>query len=288
MFGYVTADSSQLSPECCQRYGGCYCGLCRRLGKQHGLLGRLTLTYDMTFLVLTLSSLYEPEEVSGSGRCPVHPLKKRSYWYSPITDYAADLNILLTWWNCMDDWEDERRLSRRLLAALLSGRYRRIQKKYPRQEQAIREQLKLLHRYEDGPEVNADLAANCFGDLMAELFVYKENDYWADTLRKLGAGLGRFIYIMDACIDYKKDDKHGHPNPLRAISSGDRTREQDYALLSMLMHDCTEAFEHLPLEQDLTLLRNILYAGVWQRYNKAFYKRDQGNEREEEHDAGSL
>ncbi len=90
----------------------------------------------------------------------------------------------------------------------------------------------------------------------------------------MGQGLGRFIYIMDACIDYHSDEKKGHPNPLLALDSGERDREGDYALLSTLLADCTEAFELLPMVQDMSLMRNILYAGVWQKYNQVFYRRD--------------
>ena len=62
MFGYVIANRSSLSDEELARYKGCYCGLCRALRLRHGSASRLTLTYDMTFLVELLSSLYEPEE----------------------------------------------------------------------------------------------------------------------------------------------------------------------------------------------------------------------------------
>lgn len=272
MFGYIMAHTEALTESEKQRYGSVYCGLCRSLKERHGFWGRLTLNYDMTFLVLALSSLYEPEEKDACKRCVMHPAKKRPSVQSAVTDYAADLNLMLAWWNCMDDWEDERKLSRRLYAALLKKRFRKLEQQYPRQSQAIRDNLRLLKEYEDGPGVSADRAADCFGNLMGELFVWKENDYWSPVLRKMGHGLGQFIYIMDACIDYKDDEKHGHPNPLRALGT-ERTREGDYELLSMLMNDCTSAFEILPLEQDLPLMRNILYMGCWQKYYSAFGKK---------------
>ena len=37
--------------------------------------------------------------------------------------------------------------------------------------------------------------------------------------------------------------------------------------LMVLIGRATEVFERLPLEKDLGLMRNILYAGVWQQYN---------------------
>ena len=109
---------------------------------------------------------------------------------------------------------------------------------------------------------------------MGALFVVKESDYWAPTLERLGKGLGRFIYIMDACIDYEEDRRKGRPNPLLALDCGDRDRTGDMQLLQMLLADGVDAFELLPLEQDLPLMRNILYAGVWQKYDQAFSRRD--------------
>lgn len=279
MFGYITADPSRMSEEEKQRYGSCYCGLCRTLSKRHGFLGRMTLTYDMTFLVLLLSGMYEPEEERGLARCPVHPMKKRAYFTTEYTDYAADMNLLLVWWNCLDDWEDDRKFSRLLLYKFLTRKCRRIEKQYPRQSEVIRTCLKNLHRYEAGDEVSVDMAASCFGRLMGALFAVKPEEYWAGTLQAVGEGLGRFIYVLDACIDAEEDEKHHRPNPLLALGTG-RSREADYDLLTMLLGESTEAFERLPILQDVHLLRNILYAGVWQKYNDTFF-RSSGRNKEE-------
>ena len=64
MFGCMIANQALLSEPEKARYKGCYCGLCRVLKERHGFFGRVALTYDMTFLVLVLSSLYEPEETA--------------------------------------------------------------------------------------------------------------------------------------------------------------------------------------------------------------------------------
>ena len=283
MFGYIIANQKLLSEEQKARYKGCYCGLCRALRDRHGFFGRLALTYDMTFLVLVLSSLYEPEETAGMNRCPVHPLKRRPWFSTEFTDYAADLNLLLAWWNLLDDWVDERKHPQWMLYKALSGRCERLELQYPRQSAAIRHQLQNLRRFEAGEEASPDRAADCFGALMGELFAVKEDDHWTPVLRQMGRGLGRFIYIMDACIDFEEDRRKGRPNPLLALDCGDRDREGDEALLRMLLSEGTEAFERLPLEQDLGLMRNILYSGVWQKYNQAFSRRRaRGNEEEKE------
>ena len=77
MFGYVVADRSNLTQVQVARYRECYCGLCRAIGQRHGQHSRLSLTYDMTFLVLLLDSLYEPHVDAGASRCLVHPMHKQ-------------------------------------------------------------------------------------------------------------------------------------------------------------------------------------------------------------------
>ena len=64
MFGFVRPYLADLSEEEKSRYRAVYCGLCRTLNDQYGLMGRIGLNYDMTFLTLLLNSLYEPEETS--------------------------------------------------------------------------------------------------------------------------------------------------------------------------------------------------------------------------------
>ena len=97
MFGYVMANPQELRPEQRERYLGCYCGICRAIGEQNSLASRLALNYDMVFLALLLSSLYEPAEEQSSGRCLIHPLSPRPWRRSEAIRYAADMNVALAY-----------------------------------------------------------------------------------------------------------------------------------------------------------------------------------------------
>ena len=57
MFGYIAPVLSVLSEEQKRRYRSFYCGLCHALRERHGQSGRLSLSNDMTFLAVLLSSL---------------------------------------------------------------------------------------------------------------------------------------------------------------------------------------------------------------------------------------
>ena len=59
MFGYVAPVLSVLNDEQRLRYRSLYCGVCHALKERHGQSGRLSLSNDMTFLAMLLSSLYE-------------------------------------------------------------------------------------------------------------------------------------------------------------------------------------------------------------------------------------
>lgn len=275
MFGYVVANADALSPEELGRYKGCYCGLCKALKKRHGELSRLTLNYDMTFLILLLTALYEPEETAEHGRCKIHPMTERDWWNSVFTDYAADLNVALAYFSELDDWRDERKFSGLVGARVLKGDYRRVREQWPRQCSAIETCMERLSRIEDSRSADPDAAANAFGELMGELFACRE-DMWAEKLRLFGQTLGRFIYMMDACVDLDRDRKHGWYNPLAAMGRSEITVEEKRKLLTVLIGECTIEFEKLPILQDVNILRNILYSGVWTQFEAAARKKGEG------------
>ena len=278
MFGYVTASLRELNKEQQRRYGAVYCGICRRIREQSGSLARLGLSYDMAFLALLLMSLYEPEEEGGKNGCLLQPITRRDWLDSPYIRYAADMNVALAYYNCLDDWQDDGKKSAKLLAEAYEKHLPRITESWPRQCQAIRESIDQLSALEKENCANPDEPAGVFGELMGELLCVQE-DLWAPTLRQMGNALGRFIYLLDAELDYDQDKRKGKYNPFLAKGEEkDWARWEDYLVLTM--GRCTANFEKLPLVQDKALLDNILYSGVWVNYRR---KRKEEKE-EESHD----
>lgn len=266
MYGYIRAYKPEMRFREYDIYHGCYCGLCDALHKRHGAAARWTLSYDMTFLILLLTGLYEPAEEKAERRCIAHPFHKSLHIQSEITAYAADMSILLFRDKCMDDWNDERKITRRAAAEMFRKSYRRIQAQYPQKCKAVQAQLDLLHQMEQQSESNPDLPAGCFGTLLGELFVWKE-DEWADNLRQVGFYLGKFIYLLDAYDDLARDEKKGAYNPLRSLSRQPGYEEEMRDIFELLLARCARSFERLPCVEDADLLRNILYSGVWLKYN---------------------
>jgi hypothetical protein len=282
MFGYVSASYDELDEVQQRRYGAVYCGICRSIRKQSGQLARLALSYDMAFLALLLMSLYEPEETSGPSACLLHPIQKRPWLDNECIAYAADMNVALAYYKCLDDWQDDRNQAARAMIQVFGAHMPRIASRWPRQCDAIADCIRALSNLERKRWPNPDAPANCFGRLMGELMVMQEDETWEEDLRNLGFYLGRFIYLLDAAVDFRRDQKKGKYNPYLAMGMVDEDWNQweDYLVLTMAR--CTESFEKLPLVQDKDILDNILYSGVWRCCKK------ETNEEESADDHGSV
>lgn len=268
MYGYIQICKPELKFREFDEYRTYYCGLCHSLKDHFGSKGQLFLSYDLTFLALLLDSLYEPQSVKKESRCIAHPLKKQNYIKSEVTEYSADMCLLLASYKLEDDWKDDGSLLKKTAKLLISGKTDNLRKKYINKSRIIEEELQKLEKLEKENCRNPELTASCFGRILSEVLVYKE-DVWAETLSELGFHLGKFIYISDAFDDLSKDKKKHRYNPFIDQNEHD----QDFIdsveeLLKIMIAPAASAFEYLPVIKNADILRNILYAGVWTAFRK--------------------
>ena len=285
VFGYVVVNKSELKFREFEVYQSYYCGLCRELKRKYGVRGQVTLTYDMTFLLMVLSGLYEPREQKGTCRCVVHPGGKHPVRRNEITEYAADMNLLMAYYKCQDDWSDEKKVGRALLSVLLRKKSRRAAAIYRGKVNRMAGLLQKLYQKEKDGIVNLDEMAGCFGEIMAELFDYRQ-DVWSPHLRKIGFYLGKFIYLMDAYDDVEEDTRNGSYNPLKEFWGKPDFEEKGRQMLTMMMAECCREFEILPVIRNAEIIRNILYSGVWGRFEAISARRR--NEQDGGKHAGSV
>lgn len=279
MFGYIAINKAEMKFKDFDVYHAYYCGLCHCLKENFGRRGQMTLSYDMTFLVILLTGLYEPEETTDISRCVAHPFEKHPARWNIFSEYAADINIILSYYKCKDDWDDERKKKSYMTCKLLQSKVNLIREKYPEKVELISSRLEELSRLEKSDSQNIDVMAGLFGDIMAECFVYK-HDEWEGSLRRIGFFLGKYIYLLDAYDDIEDDIKDGCYNPLKELythSSAEEFAANGRALLTMMMAECSRAFEQLPILLHADILRNILYSGVWCKYTAVTETRMKNN-----------
>ena len=276
MFGYILVNKPELKVREYNLYRSFYCGLCHELSTKYGLKGQLSLSYEMTFLTLLLTGLYEPKIRRAEGRCVVHPLEKHVFRENEFTDYAADMNVLLTYYKCLDDWKDEKDLVRRGYAGTLGSQVRKIELKYPLQAEAIRQSLEELAEYEKNHIMTPDAPAGTTGHMMSALFLMKD-DNWKPILSGFGFYLGKFLYLLDAFDDVEKDIRKGNYNIFKEKYYQDDFEEYAKSLMTMMMAQACREYEKLPILRYKNILDNILYSGVWTRFLAASKRRRKEN-----------
>jgi len=273
MFGYITVNKQEMKFKDFDIYQSFYCGFCKELKDRFGRAGQLSVSYDMTFLLILLTALYDSSTTIDYKRCVVHPIEKQCMRQSPYTSYVADLNILLTYYKSMDDWLDEKKHSSRMYARILKKRVDEITHRLPHIAEVLENNLQKMSYFESEKLVSIDRMAGLFGEIMGEMFVYQP-DEWQDSLYKVGFYLGKFIYLLDAYDDVVEDKKEGNYNPY--LSNQDLSYVPHYGdadfddkcqeLLVLMMAECSKSFEKLPIIEYTDILRNVLYSGVWTKY----------------------
>ena len=289
MFGYVRLPQD-LPEEERNRFGRAYCGLCHTLGTRYGPAARFILNYDFTFLAILLSE--KEEGPIHHGRCAAHPVHGRDRLESsPALDLAADESVILAYWQARDGVEDHdwlHGLKYRAVSAVLEPAYRKAAALRPDFDESTRRQLRLLAELEGEHCPSIDRAADTFAVLLRGAAQSVDEPVRRRVLEQIFYHLGRWVYLVDAADDLKKDAASGNYNPV-ALRYGllegvwtEESRTGFAATLDHSIHMMATAFELWDFGVWTPVLETTLYTGLF-RVGKAVLDgtfRGGGNKRE--------
>ncbi|HEY5583655.1 MAG TPA: DUF5685 family protein [Ruminiclostridium sp.] len=288
MFGYIMPEKPELKIKEYDIYRAYYCGVCKSIGKRHGQIERMTLTYDAAFLAMLLCSTLNIETKLVKESCIVHPIKKSFVTYNEIIDYSSDINIILAYNNIKDKWEDDKSKVALVAMAVLKKSYKKLMVEHSEKCAIINKRLGDLSLLEKAKCDSIDAAAEPFAKLMEEVLDYnKLDDKTRQVLRWLGYNLGKWIYLIDAFDDLEDDIKSASYNPLlthfKYNGSGDgisefknQIRGQIEFILLYCLGEAAKAFELLATNENKGILENILYIGMLSKTDKILCKRSCG------------
>lgn len=292
MFGYVRAFKPYMRVCEFDTYQGVYCGLCKMMGREFGLVSRFTLSYDFTFLALMNMSLNEEKLTACRQRCIAHPLKKR---VCAVCDngleYPAYAEVILVYHKLRDDLAD-RGLKGKLRAAAALPFFRRFYKKarikYPQLADTIEELMKLQRSTEAEKTESIDKACEPTAAMMAAIACgLSDREERKPVLKRFGYLLGRYIYICDALDDAGEDHKKGGYNPLlcfrkdpdaASLSDRDFKAMCAYAAdsVNFTLGELAEAYVKLDIQMYKPIIDNIIYLGlknVFEQIQNGTYRR---------------
>ena len=292
MFGYVRPSVQDLPEGELDRFRTMYCGLCPTLSRRYGQAARFILNYDFTYLAILLSDRTAGKE--NAGRCYTSPIRKRPYLESTAAmELAADESVILAYWQLRDGVEDHAwaaGLKYRAGARLLESAYRKAAAFQPAFDQAVRRQLQMLSALEKEKDPSMDKAADTFAVLLSSAAEGVEEPVRRRVLEQILYHLGRWVYLIDAADDLKKDAESGNYNPVAlryGLKDGAWDPESRHAFAVTLdhsIHQMAAAFELWNFGVWTTVLQTTFYAGLFRVGHAVlegtYHRRDRKNIRE--------
>lgn len=279
MFGYILPEKPEMKIREYELFRAYYCGVCKSIGKRHGHLKRLSITYDSAFLSILLSSLAGEKAEISRERCIIHPLDKRNtVGNSSTIDYISDMNVLMLYYKLADNWKDEASVVSGGAMLLMKKKYAKLRKKYAEKCAIIEKRLGELALLEKEGCRSMDQAAEPFARLMEELIAWqpgKCDGEVLEPLRWLGYNVGKWIYILDAYHDMEEDVKNNSFNVLiRQFGFNSKGVNEDMdgfkerikkRIEFNLIHSLSQidkAYKLLNIGDNSEIIENIIYMGM--------------------------
>lgn len=277
MFGTLKPRLCVLQPDARAAYDRYYCGLCKGLGDHYGQLARGLLSQDAVFMALLVDALALTAAEESSCRCPLMPVVHR-----PTVDpasvamrYASAVQMLLGDQLLADRAMDGRRAyasARRWIAGhVMVARATLTELGL---DTAALEGFEHRQARREATGASPDEAAAPTAEALAHVFAALADlpgmpdavraPAARESLRELGASVGRAIYLRDALEDLRDDLIAGAFNPcVTADVSGVRevspARVEEAAVgLRREVDGFGTKLDALPLVRHATVLKNIL------------------------------
>lgn len=285
MFGYVKVYKPELKMKEFEMYRGIYCSLCKQLGKSYGILSRLILNYDMTFLSTLLLASNESESEFKKSHCTFCYAKKCVCCTLPddSLEYAAAITIIMAYHKVLDNIHDSKffkKFGSALVLPYFKLKHKNASKRYPEISSVIEEQMNIQKDVEKDKTACVDRAADASAKALGNIVAFKFPKEQKEQAYRFGYCLGRFVYICDALDDLEKDLKNNNYNAF--LESGETNflsiRDNSYSILDTTADEMAKAYESLRLIRYKSILDNIVYYGLDCTINKVLKKEEEIDE----------
>ncbi len=274
MFGYVKISKGELRVKEYEMYKAVYCSLCKTLGKHYGILSRLTLSYDFTFLALLNMSLKEGCIEVERKLCAFNPLKKCNYCKNrDDLSMPSAVAMIMLYYKILDNIADEKgfkKLGYLVLKPIFSGAFKKASGLYPHIKKIVEEYITAQNSLEKANCTEMDKIAHPTATALSEIFALcSEDETQKKVLRRLGYCMGRYIYLLDAAADFDDDLKNSKYNVLKFTCEGkEKIKKKIEPQLYFCINEAAKAFELLDLKKNKNILGNIIYLGLEDTFKK--------------------
>lgn len=276
MLGYVRAYRPEMKFKDYDLYKGVYCSLCKSIGKRYGLIARLTLSYDFTFLAILRMAVRENKVCMRKSHCSFNPMKKCYDCSDDSVDiaYTADVSMLAFYYKIRDNIADSK-FFKKLFCKMLMPYANHIYKKAKGNNPEIAEKLRaLMEKQAQAEKSNAgiDEAADASARMLAEMVSTDIESSDNAALERVGYFLGRWVYLIDAVDDCADDIRTGSFNPLKDRFNSTDFNTYSEEILSLTVGEAINNLKRLKIHRFYDIINNVLIYGTECSAKKVIYK----------------
>ena len=287
MFGLLSVDKKSLSEANYVDYASHYHSLCNALPKEYGMISRVFLNYNTTFLAMLTSAQMETPTPIEQQKCPVRPFRGVSgvqIQFLPIK-FASAVTVYMVKSKLEDDLYDAGEIKHRLAYRFFEKPFKKAQKvlhDYGFSTNLVDERIRVQRQLEKSDSLRLHQICEPTASGLAYLFEYTakltNNPENSKALSKLGYNLGKIIYLIDSLVDYQSDLKCEHFNAIcvsfsdfpvqvdEAIPDGVRIEVQKAITDSLV--SAQAAYQELRLTKYQEMIGNILLDALPSKINR--------------------
>ena len=244
------------------------CGLCFSTKKLVGNIPRMTITNDINCFNILFHSILDVDVKIEHKKCFSSPFKKRTVIeMTELTDKLSLANVLLTYWNIHDDVVDGDK-GKKLIESVYKKYHKKAQPQVQELDDLIAKRYNQLRELEKGDCASIDMVSDSFAMLSQDFCNFVLGEKSSDYAQVLCYNLGKWIYLIDALDDAKKDLKSGNYNPFvkcyNAQSMADLVthKEEIQFVMYTALNRIAQSFNDLNLTKYTCLLKNIFFESI--------------------------
>lgn len=198
-------------------YKAYYCGLCKSIAKTNPQFMRMSVNFDIVALSLIAHNYAKLTPTAKPGRCVVHPFSRKFpiLEHNEVQARIVDINTILGYYKLKDDNDDEKGIRKKFAKIYVKPKYKRAAKRMPQLD------IELNRIYKDFDSIQkSQTESNKLpklleksGEMLVEIGKAACPNY-DDKLIEFCDNLGKWVYLIDAYDDMRKDKKSNSFNPL--------------------------------------------------------------------------
>ena len=263
-------------------YKSVYCGLCKQLGKEYGILARMTLSYDCTCYALLAMGLDGRHECVNKKRCTCNPLKSCLYCTdgSKQLSLASAITVVTVYYKLVDDIKDSsfiKSIPSRLLKPIANIWRKKSLKKHSQVDTIVKELNDSQCEAERSNKPDIDQCAEPTAVMMKKLMLLlAQNEAEREIFGEFGYYLGKWVYLIDAGDDYDKDIRKENFNPfIYQLKDKNITQQQrsEYinGVLNLVVSKLLSAYNLMEIKSFKAITDNLLNMGLGQMQKKILF-----------------